>query len=282
MEKLPNSIEIYLSKGDPVAMDKVKRFLIENLNINENIDELLTEINFQEITEAIALHINIDLENLDNEQKSNHIIQFATVVKLIFRLFIKSTFEESGNIGVLKLIDDVEDNLQLANWTHNNCLTEFIKILDFNSLRENYLKPVHFLEQNNTKPKVTLVWNKDVKKLDKLAKVISEDYDIIKVPARFKNYFLKADEKKHLSVNEKKIGHFVYLIDRLIQDKFVILKGGKGFWALLAETTFDYENNLLDKNKSKFKTINSNLKKEINYNNQIINEIEAIFKQIES
>jgi hypothetical protein len=279
MKKLPHIVNSYIRTGDPESMEKIKKYLAENLKLDNLTPEYIESLPLLDVTQDIALHFNIDIRKIANQgdiedQKQSVII----IVKAVFIAFFNIMKTEKSEEAAYRFACDFENALDIAHTIHNG-LEKLIEAIPFEKLKDECLQTTQLINSKIQQYSVHFEWQKDQAILEKLCLLIHKEYNIIKAPAQFRK-LMNGSNNAQIKVNEDKIGHFVYLISSLRKDGWLQIRKGKGFWVLLADVTINYDGEKLSKTKNSLKTLSHKINKKSEKYLLIINEIEDILKEL--
>lgn len=283
MDHFPQAIIDYLDYGDPKLMEKVRKYLSENFDFHNLTPEYIASFPILQVTHKVAFFFFSDIQEIQsNKSKIKHVKIIINIIRYIFNDFFKIIKKDASNKAALDFVITCENALDDANTVHGG-LDEIITAIPFEDFKDKCLDTIApLLPKNKVYFKLLIPENL----LTELAQTIHIEYSIIRAPTRFEK-LLNGSSDVRITVNRLKVGYFVLLMRSLLgkefdgKYKFIEVKGGKGFWMLLEQITYDFDGEPLANHKNYFKNLSLDMSKKNEDNKFIIKQIESILEVID-
>lgn len=275
-----------MANGDPVSMEKVRKFLSEKYDFNDLTPEYIHTFPLLDLAIDAGLYLNLDIQEIQTEQgRKNQITLFITIIRTVLLTYFNILKKEDSYKAALNFINDCEEKLEFVNDTQSG-LGKLIAAIPFEKLREECIEKLNPQEGKIRIIKQYFSWANPNIQTSQLCDFIYREYNIIKAPTKLEKLF-NGNNNVFIKVNQNKIGHFIFLIRCLLGKEYdgkyqwVKMNINKGCWKLLAAVTLNYNGEKIANNDSSLKNISLSMS-EKNENNQfIINEIEEILIELE-
>ena len=153
-------------------------------------------------------------------------------------------------------------------------------LLNLTALDKAKLPQLTINAEEKKVPKVYFIWVGPAAALDLLARLLHEEYDLIKQQSRFIKLFnSNGQEVSCANWRKERLEHLACLIYKLYKEKkWIKLSHGKGYWGLAQQSFVDFSGENLSKDLRKVSSMVNNSK---DTNNQIIKEIDEILAETE-
>lgn len=268
------SLEKYINNSpDPQATEKLLKYLCEESASMVAHPHEITEQQLQMWVEAIAMHADIDLWNLPNEQTLKQQITVSReVIRRVFTARGKQMLELDRD-KTHELFQNLTAHINQVQIGRSKRVRLLFDELDIVGLT-NALGVLP-LEDNIEVSPCFLEWIGNSKKRENLAQILKHEYDWIQKVAHFLKAIPMQGAKPPQTLIPWKadLKHLVLLIDMLIEQKLVKPNKGKGKWKAVLATFGNNSGNYFKKDLAK---VRSNINQESQDNSLIISAVEGV------